>query len=86
MLITPHLAGRVIITSRVMTAHCITLVLLVYSKAYISANILYFIINQSNRKYLTCAQKVTGSLFIARTNETKRDDRKKTVVKRSSPY
>jgi len=35
------------------------------------------IINQSNRKYLTRAQKVTGSLFIARINKTKRDDGKK---------
>jgi len=28
---------------------------------------IYLIINQSNRKYLTCAQQVTESLFITRT-------------------
>jgi len=28
---------------------------------------IYLIINQSNRKYLTCAQKLTASLFITRT-------------------
>ena len=42
---------------------------------------IYLIINQSNRKYLTCAQQVTESLFITRT-ELKRmtEEKKKTVV------
>jgi len=44
--------------------------------SYISANILDYI-NQSNRKHLTRAQKVTGSLFIARTELNWKGWRKK---------
>jgi len=44
------------------------------------------IIDQSNRKYLTCAQKVTGRLFIARTGTELKGmtkNRKKTVAEQS---
>jgi len=51
--------------SKLVCDDCISLCVL--SEAYISANKLYLIINQSNIKYLTCAQKVAGRLFIART-------------------
>jgi len=42
---------------------------------------IYLIINQSNRKYLTCAQQATESLFITPTKlKGTTEEKKKTVV------
>ena len=65
--------------SKLVCDDCISLCVL--SWAYISAN--YLIIDQPNRKYLTCAQKVTASLFIARTGTELKGMTKKPLL--SSP-